>query len=214
MRLEASASFSVSESGATDVAGVLADVAMVVISGEDLRAARGVESIRRRLKRLPASLVRGDSSGIGESARFLVDFGRGVKGADCSCSSTMGSEGCRRAFLLDLVEEERILRWHGVAVSSSGSGERAAFLLRAEGVMGTTSVTSFSSLVVACFDTRVKLLIGAVAGVAMGFLRGRPRGRPKAPAIMMDNDASKAGITVYYNSTVRQVRLRSCDRKL
>lgn len=191
MRLEASASFSDSESGATDVAGVLADVVIVVISGEHLRTARGVESIRKRLKRFPASLVRGDSSGVGDKARFLVDFGRGVKGVDCSCSCTMGSEGCKRAFLLDLDVDERILRWHGVVVTSSGSGERAAFLLRAEGVMGTTSVTSFPSMAIACFDTRVKLLIGAVAGVAMGSLRGRPRGRPEAPAIVNDDDANK-----------------------
>lgn len=191
MRLEASASFSDSESGATDVAGVLADVVMVAISGEDVRTALGVESIQRRLKRLPASLVRGDSSGVGDNARFLVDFGRGVKGVDCSCSCTMGSEGCNRAFLLDLLVDERILRWHGVVVTSSGSGERAAFLLRAEGVIGTTSVTSFPSIVVGCLDTRVKLLIGVVAEVAMGFLRGRPRGRPEAPAIMIDNDAGK-----------------------
>lgn len=42
---------------------------MVVVAaarGEGLRAAVGVASIRRRLKRLPASFVRGDSSGVGE----------------------------------------------------------------------------------------------------------------------------------------------------
>lgn len=84
VKLDASASFSESEFGGTEVAGVLADVSVFVIKDEGLRAARGVESMHSRLKRLPASLVRGDSSGVGDSARFLVALGRGVEGVDCS----------------------------------------------------------------------------------------------------------------------------------
>lgn len=73
------------------------------------------------------------------------------------------------------------------AVTSSGSGERAAFLLRAEGVRGVTFAAAFSVVTaVGCLDTRMKVLMGAVAGggaATIGFLRGRPRGRPEAPAI-------------------------------
>lgn len=87
--------------------------------------------------------------------------------------------------MLNLLVGGGALRWMGVVATSSGSGERAAFRFRAEGVMEAMSMTSFS-MTVACFDTRVKLLIGAVADVTTGFLRGRPRGRPEAPAIVLD----------------------------